>query len=103
MTPDDVLEDVADVRRLVERRDDGADGVRADLVAALHELHELVEHRPRLADVLGVAVERQLVPPQGDAAPKPFAQRVEDAVADARELGGHLVRDLHHLLHVRSV
>ena len=48
--PDDVVEHVADVLRLVERRDDRADGVGPDRVPALDELDELVDHRPRLRD-----------------------------------------------------
>ena len=52
MAPDDVLEDVADVGRLVERRDDRADGVGADRVATLDELDELVEDGAGLDDAL---------------------------------------------------
>jgi hypothetical protein len=103
MAPDDVLEHVPDVRRLVERGDDGADRVRPDLVTALDQLDELVEHCARLADVFGVAVQRELVPAQRDAALQPLAKRVEDAVPYTRELRRDLVRDLHHLLHVHSV
>ena len=98
MTPDDVLEDVAHVLGLVERRDDRADRVRADLVPALDELDELVDDRPRRHDVLVVAAEREPVPAQGDRAAEPLAQRVEDAVLDPRELGRDLVRDVQHLL-----
>src|SRR6266513_2418602 len=42
-----VFEDVADFFRLVERSHDGVDRARPDLVAALHEVDELVDHRPR--------------------------------------------------------
>ena len=99
VAPDDVLEHVADVRRLVERRDDGADRVRADRVAALDELDELVDDRARLDDPRVVAVERQPVAAQRDRAAEPLAQRVEHAVAHPRELGGHLVRNGEDVLH----
>ena len=99
MTPDDVLEDVADVLGLVERRDDGADGVRADRVTALHQLDELVDDRPRLDDPLVVAVEGQPVAAQRDRAAEPLAQRVEHAVADAGQLGGDLVGHGEDVLH----
>ena len=46
MAPDDVVEDVTDVLGLIERRDDGADRVGADLVAVLDELDELVDALP---------------------------------------------------------
>ena len=99
VAPDDVLEDVADVLGLVERGEHGVDRVRADLVAALDELDELVDDRAGLGDVLVVAVEREPVAAQRDRAVEPLAQRVEHAVADARELSGDLVRDIENLLH----
>ena len=55
MAPDDVLEDVADVLRLVERGEHRADRVRADLVTTLDELDQLVDDCPRGAHVLVVA------------------------------------------------
>ena len=99
MAPDDVVEDLAHVLRLVERGEHCADGVGADLVTALDELHELVDHRARGHDVLVVAAEGEPVPAQRDRALEPLAQRVEDAVLDAGELRGDLVRDVQHLLH----
>ena len=93
MAPDDVLEDLADVLRLVERRDDGADGVRPDLVPALDELDELVHDRTRGGDAVVGPLDRQLVPAQAERAVQPVAQRVEHAVADSTELGGDFVRD----------
>ena len=89
--------------RLVERAEHGVDGVRADLVPALDQLDELVDDRARLGDLVVVALERQLVPAQADRAVQPLAQRVEHAVADARELGGDLVRDVENFLHRLSV
>ena len=74
MTPDDVFEDVADVRCLVERGDDGADRVRPDLVAALDQLDELVDDRPRFGDVRRVPLERQPVAAQKQRAVQPLAQ-----------------------------
>ena len=99
MTPDDVLEDVADVLRLVERRHDGADRVRADRVAALDQLDELVQHGPGLHDAGLVAGERQPVAAQRDRAAEPFAQGVEHAVADPGQLGRDLVRNGENVLH----
>src|SRR5207253_1256902 len=66
--PDDVLEDVADVLGLVQRPHDRVDGARTDLVAPLHELDELVDHRPRARDAFVVALDRQPVPAQQDRA-----------------------------------
>ena len=99
MPPDDVVEHVADVLGLVERRDDGADRVGADRVAALDELDELVDDRARLGDARVVAVECQPVAAQRDRAAEPLTQRVEHAVADAGELRGDLVGDGEHVLH----
>ena len=98
MAPDDVLEDVADVLGLVERAEHGVDGRRADLVAALDELDELVDDRARLGDARVVALERQLVSAQADRAVEPLAQRFEHAVPDARQLGGDVVRDRENFL-----
>ena len=83
MAPDDVLEDLADVLRLVERRDDGADGVRPDLVPAFDELDELVHDRTGGGDPVVGPFDRQLVPAQAERAVQPVAQRVEHAVADS--------------------
>jgi hypothetical protein len=44
-----------------------------------------------------VAGERQAVAAQQDVDLEPLAQRVEDAVADRRELGGDVVRDVENL------
>jgi hypothetical protein len=98
VAPDDVLEHVADVLRLIERREHSTDRVGADLVAAFHELDELVDDRPRGRDVLAVAVERQAVAAQRDGAVQPLAERLEDAVLDTRKLSRDLVRDVEHLL-----
>ena len=99
MAPDDVVEDLAHVLGLVERGEHGADRVRPDLVTALDELHELVDDGARGDDVLVVAAERQTVAAKRDRALEPLAQRVEDAVLDAGELGRDLVRDVENLLH----
>ena len=103
MPPDDVLEDVADVGRLVERRCNGADGVGPDRVATLDELHELVDDGARLGDPLAVAVERELVAAERDRAAEPVAQRVEHAVGDTGELGRNLIGNDDHVLHAASV
>ena len=98
MAPDDVLEDVADVLRLVERGEHRADRVRPDLVTTLDELDQLVDDRAGGRHVLVVAAQREPVPAQGDRAAKPLRKRVEDAVLDTCELGRDLVRDVQHLL-----
>lgn len=103
MPPDDVVEDVADVGRLVEGADDGADRLRADRMSSLDELDQLVDDDSRRRDRLVLAVEGEPVPAQRDRAAEPFAQRDEHAVTDARELGGDLVRDGDHVLHASSV
>ena len=71
----------------------------ADLVAALDQLDELVDHRARLGDVLLVALEGQLVAAQADRALQALAQRVEHAVGDPGELGRDGVRDIERFLH----
>ena len=71
----------------------------ADLVAALDQLDELVDHRARLRDVLLVALERQLVPAQADVALEALLERVEDAVRDPGELGRDRIRYIQRLLH----
>ena len=98
MRPDDVLEDVADVLRLVERGQDRADCVRADLVAALNQLDQLLDDRARRGDMLLVAVQGQPVPAQGNRRSELLSQRIEDAVLDARELRRDLVRDVQDLV-----
>ena len=94
MPPDDVVEDGADVVRLVERAEHGVDRRRPDLVPALDELHQLLDDRARLGDLRLVALDRQPVAAQADRAVEPVAQRVEHAVAHARELGRNLVRNV---------
>src|SRR5204863_6103240 len=66
VTPDDVLEDVTDVLRLVEGAEHRVDGRRPDLVPALDQLDELVDDRARLDDLPLVALDRQLVAAQPD-------------------------------------
>ena len=100
VAPDDVLEDLAEVLRLVERAEHGVDGARADLVAALDQLDELVDDRPRLGDVRARRPRSSAGCRAGRIVqPKPVAQRVEHAVADARELGRDVVGDGENFLH----
>ncbi len=99
MAPDDVLVDLADVLRLVEGVDHGADGSRADVVAALDQLRELLDDGARLGNVRSLALDREPVAAQQDAAAEAVAQLVQDAVADTGELGRDLVRDVQHFLH----
>ena len=66
-------------------------------------IHELVDDSAGCGDVAVLAPERQPVAAESDRAMKPLAQRVEDAVLNAGELGRNLVRYVQHLLHRRSV
>src|SRR5262249_13871287 len=79
---------------------DRTDGVGPDLVTALHELDELVDHGASLGDALFVPLEREPVAAQRDRAAEPLSQRVEHPVLDARELRGDVVRHCQHFLHV---
>ena len=100
VAPDDVVEDARGCpRACVERAEHGVDGRRADLVAALDQLDELVDDSARLGDLRLVALEREPVAAQQDRAVEPVAQRVEHAVADAGELGRDVVRDVENFLH----
>jgi hypothetical protein len=71
--------------------------------AALDELDELLDDRLRFGDFQVFAGEREAVAAQVDRAAEPVAERVEYAVADARELRGDLVRDVQDGLHAVSV
>ena len=105
MPPDDVVEDLANVLVGVERAEHGIDGVRADLVPALDQLDELVDHLARLGDVRVVPVERELVPAQPDGALQPVAKRFEHAVVRAGhpgQLGGDFVGDVEDFLHAKQ-
>ena len=99
VAPDDGVEDLAHVLAGLERPEHRVDGVAADLVAALDQLDELVDHRARALDVLVVALERQLVAAQADRALQPLAQRVEHAVGDPGQLGRDGVGDFERFLH----
>jgi hypothetical protein len=103
MAPDHVVEDVADVGRLVEGAEHGIDRRRPDLVATFDELDKLVDDGARLGDVPVVSLDRELVAAQPDRAAEAVAQRLEHAVADAGELGGDVVRDGERVLHACSV
>ena len=76
------------------RVEHGVDRPRPDLLAGLDELDELVDDRPRLGDMDVVARDREPVSAQENRALEPVAERVEDAVADRRQLGGDVVGDV---------
>src|SRR6266540_1283591 len=99
VAPYDVVEDLADVVRLVERAEHGVHRRRADLVPALDQLDELVDDRARLDDLRLVAFDRQAIAAQANGAVESVAERIEDAVAHAGELRGHVVRDVENFLH----
>jgi hypothetical protein len=94
VAPDDVAEDLLHALRLVERLHDGVHGVRADLLPGLDQLDELVDDRSRRRDLDVVTGDRQPVATQQDVDLQPVAQRLENAVADRRELRGDVVRDV---------
>jgi hypothetical protein len=98
VTPDDIAEDVLHVLGLVDRLEDGVDRRRPDLLPGLDQLDQFVHDRARLGNADVVAGERQPVPAEQDVDLEPFAEGVEDAVADRGELGGYVVRDVEDLL-----
>ena len=98
MAPHDVLEDFTDILALVEHAEDGVHGARADLVSALEQVDELAHDGSR-AHALVLPLDRQLVAAEADRAAQPVAEGVEDAVADARELGRHVVGNGEGFLH----
>src|SRR5439155_18797248 len=83
----------------LERAEHGVDRVRADLVPALDELDELVDHLARLGDAGVVALERELVAAEPDRAVEPVAEGVEHAVAHPGQLGRDRIRDVQRFLH----
>ena len=91
MAPDDRVEHLAHVLARLERPQHRVYGVAADLMAALDQLDELVDHRPRALDVLVVALQGQLIAAQAHGALQPLAQRVEHAVGDPGQLGRNRV------------
>ena len=93
MAPDHVLEDLSQVLRLVERSENRVDRARLDLVTALDQVAELVDHGARLGDVGVGALDRQAVAAEQDRAAQPLTKRIEHAVADRGELGRDVVRD----------
>ena len=78
----------------------GEAGANAD---PIDELDQLVHDRAGGGDAALVALDRELVPPQAQRAVQLLAQRVEHAVADARQLGGDVVRNEEHVLHRPAV
>ena len=80
----------------------GVDRLRADLVAALDQLDELVDHRARLGDVVVVALQRQLVAPEPDRAVEPVAQGLEHPVPEPGQLGRDGVREIENFLHAHQ-
>ena len=102
VAPDDVLEHLANVLVALERAEHGVDRLRADLVAALDQLDELVDHRARLGDVVVVALQRQLVAAEPDRAVEPVAQGLEHPVPEPRQLGRDGVREIENFLHAHQ-
>ena len=97
MAPDHVVEDLANVLRLIERGEHRADRIRADLVTALDEVDELVDDGARGRDALVVAPEREPVAAERDRAAEPLAERVEDAVFTPASSAATSLGDVEHL------
>ena len=74
VAPDDGVEDLADVLAGLERAEHGVDRVAADLVAALDELDQLVDHGAGILDVALVALQGQLVAAQAHGALQALAR-----------------------------
>jgi hypothetical protein len=68
-------------------------------MAALDKLDELVDHLARFLHLAFLAFEGQLVSAEPDRAVEPIAERLQYAVAHARELCSHFVRDVQDFLH----
>src|SRR5262249_25261178 len=102
VAPDDVAEDVLHALGLVERLHDSVDRRRPDFLPCLDELDELVHDGAPLSDAGVVAGDRQSVAAQEDLDLQTVAQRVEDAVADRRELCRDVVRNVEHLFRQAS-
>ena len=75
-----------------------------DLACELaREAMELVDDLPRLAHLLVVSVERQLVAAQPDRAAETVAQRVEHALPHHRQLSRDRIGNIENFLHLISV
>ena len=105
VTPHDVAEDGLHVLGLIDRVQHGVNRPRPDLLAGLDELDELVHDSTRLGHVDVVARDCEPVSTQENRALQPVAERIEDAVADCRQLRSDVVGDVECLLHrcTRSV
>ncbi len=88
MAPDDVLEDLGRALVGVEGAGHRFDRPRGDVVALLDQLDQLVDHGRRLLHVVGLAVEGEDVAAQVQIALEPAAQRLQDGVLGAGQLGG---------------
>src|SRR6185503_10749905 len=94
VAPDHVLEDAARALVPVERTRDRLDRAGRDLVALPDEVGHLTHDGPGHRHRVVVAVQRQHVPPEEDLAVEVLLERLHDRVAQARKLGGDLVREL---------
>ena len=98
VAPDDVVEDVADVLGLVERAEHGVDGRRADLVAALDQLDELVDDGARLGDVLARRPRSSAGCRAAGSCSRSRSRSASSTPSPiAGELGGDVVRDVEDL------
>ena len=91
MAPDHVLEDLRRALVGLDRAGDRLERAGSEVVAALDQADELVDHGRGAADVVVVAVEREHVSPQVDVAAEPALELAKDGVLGAGELGGNAV------------
>ena len=75
----------------VDRAGHRAERRRRDVVAALDQAHELVDHLRRLADVALGAVQREDIAAQVDVAAEPILELPQHGVLGARQLRGDRV------------
>src|SRR5262249_32818909 len=93
VAPDDVVQDVHRAALGGEHAGHGLDGLRPDGEALLHELGELLEHDPHLAERSVVALDGDLVAAQVHLAAEALGDRVQQAIAVGAELLCELVGD----------
>ena len=100
VAPDDLVEDLADVRsRPRARRAPRRRCARRSRGRPRRARRARRARSRASATCCVVAFERQLVAAQPDGAVEPLAQRVEHAVGDPRQLGGDGVGDVERVLH----
>ena len=91
VSPDDVVEDLRRALLGVHRTRHRADRRRRELVTALDQVDQLLDHGRGVANLALVPVQGQNVPAQAQVAADPALELTEHGVLGARQLGGHCV------------